>query len=551
MFSRFVPGQLCPRSGHDKFWEISMIKTFKYALLAGAILALTPQAFADTPADTLVIAKAIDDIITLDPAEAYEFMGIETIANTYDRIMRIEPTDITKVVPGVAESYTLSDDGKTFTFKIRPGQKFASGNPITSADAVFSLQRVVKLDKTPAFLIGQLGWTKDNVDQMVKAVDGETFTITITEDFAPSLVLSLMSSVVGSVVDMKTVMEHEAAGDMGNGWLKTNSAGSGAYVLKSWKANESVSLEMNPAYRGGPAALKRVVVKHVVEAAAQKLLIEKGDVDIARDLQPDQIAAVTGNKDIALSTIPQASVYYVGLNLKTTQFQDVKVRQAMHYLVDYDGMVNSFLKGKAKVHQTFWPSGFWAALDENEYKFDPAKAKALLAEAGVKDGLEFTLDMPNTVPFTTIAQSIQETMAQGGVKVTLVPAEQKTVLTKYRARQHQMLLINWGPDYMDPHTNADSFARNPDNSDEPKSKPLAWRNAWDIPEITKMTDAAVRERDEGKREQMYKDLQKKVMDEGPFIIMFQDTIQLAMRANVKGFVMGPSSDVVYYNLTTK
>jgi peptide/nickel transport system substrate-binding protein len=528
-----------------------MIKTFKYALLAGAILALAPQAFADTPADTLVIAKQIDDIITLDPAEAYEFMGIETIANTYDRIMRFEPTDITKVVPGVAESYTLSDDGKTFTFKIRPGQKFASGNPVTSADAAFSLQRVVKLDKTPAFLIGQLGWTKDNVDQMVKAVDGETFTITITEDFAPSLVLSLMSSVVGSVVDMKTVMEHEAAGDMGNGWLKTNSAGSGAYALKSWKANESVSLEMNPNYRGGPAALKRVVIKHVVEAAAQKLLIEKGDVDIARDLQPDQIAAVTGNKDIALTTIPQASVYYVGLNLKTTQFQDVKVRQAMHYLVDYDGMVNSFLNGKAKVHQTFWPSGFWAALDENQYTFDPAKAKALLAEAGVKDGLEFTLDMPNTVPFTTIAQSIQETMAQGGVKVTLVPAEQKTVLTKYRARQHQMLLINWGPDYMDPHTNADSFARNPDNSDEPKSKPLAWRNAWDIPEITKMTDAAVRERDEGKREQMYKDLQKKVMDEGPFMIMFQDTIQLAMRANVKGFVMGPSSDVVYYNLTTK
>jgi peptide/nickel transport system substrate-binding protein len=498
-----------------------------------------------------VIAKTIDDIITLDPAEAYEFMGIETIANTYDRIMRLEPTDITKLVPGVAESYAVSDDGKTFTFKIRPGQKFASGNPITSADAVFSLQRVIKLDKTPAFLIGQLGWTKDNVDQMVKAVDGETFAITITEDFAPSLVLSLMSSVVGSVVDMKTAMEHEAAGDMGNGWLKTNSAGSGAYVLKSWKASESVSLEMNPNYRGGPAALKRVVIKHVVEPAAQQLLIEKGDVDIARGLQPDQIAAVTGNKDIALGTIPQASVYYVGLNLKTPQFQDVKVRQAMHYLVDYDGMVNSFLKGKAQVHQTFWPSGFWAALDENQYNFDPAKAKALLAEAGVKDGLEFTLDMPNSTPFTTMAQSIQETMAQGGVKVTLMPAEEKTVLTKYRARQHQMLLINWGPDYMDPHTNADSFARNPDNSDAPKSKPLAWRNAWDIPEITKMTDAAVRERDEGKREQMYKDLQKKVMDEGPFMIMFQDTIQLATRANVKGFVMGPSSDVVYYNLTTK
>ena len=126
---------------------------------------------ATTPADTLVIAKNIDDMITLDPAEAYEFTGIEVIANMYDRIMRFEPTDITKLVPGVAESYSVSDDGKTFTFKIRPGQKFASGNPLTADDAAFSLQRVIKLDKNPAFLISQLGWTKDNVDQMVKVVD--------------------------------------------------------------------------------------------------------------------------------------------------------------------------------------------------------------------------------------------------------------------------------------------------------------------------------------------------------------------------------------------
>jgi peptide/nickel transport system substrate-binding protein len=528
-----------------------MLNQFKYALFAGAFLSMAPMALADTPADTLVIAKTIDDIITLDPAEAYEFMGIEVLANTYDRIMRFEPSDITKLVPGVAESYTVSDDGKTFTFRIRPGQKFSSGNPLTAADAVFSLQRVVKLDKTPAFLVGQLGWTKDNVEQFVKQVDDSTFTITITEDFAPSLVLSLMSSVVGSVVDKKTAMEHEAAGDMGNGWLKTNSAGSGAYVLKAWKASESVALEANPTYRGGAASLKRVIIKHVAEPSAQRLLIEKGDVDIARDLQPDQIAGVAGNKDIALTTIPQAALYYVALNLKTTQFQDVKVRQALHYLVDYDGIMNSFLKGKVKVHQAFWPSGFWASLDENEYSFDPAKAKALLAEAGMKDGLEFTLDTPNKAPFNTMAQAVQASMAQGGVKVNLVPAEEKTVLTKYRARQHQMLIENWGPDYMDPHTNADSFARNPDNSDAPKSKPLAWRNSWDIPEITKMTDAAVRERDAGKREQMYKDLQKKVMDEGPFIIMFQDTVQLATRANVKNFVMGASSDVVYYNLTTK
>ena len=528
-----------------------MLKTFKYALLAGAIFTLTPQVFAETPADTLVMAKTIDDIISLDPAQAYEFMGIEVIANTYDRIMRFEPTDINKLVPGMAESYTASADGKSFTFKMRAGQKFASGNAVTAADAVFSLQRVVKLDKTPAFLVGQLGWTKDNVDSMVKMVDDSTFTITIGENYSPSLVLALLSSVVGSVVDKKVAMEHEAAGDMGNEWLKSNSAGSGAYVLKAWKASESVTLEANPNYRGGAAKLKRVVIKHVAEPAAQRLLIEKGDIDIARDMQPDQIAGVAGNKDIVITTIPQAALYYVAMNMKTAEFQNPKVRKAMHHLIDYDGMANSFLKGKVKVHQSFWPSGFWASLDENEYNYDPVKAKAMLAEAGIKDGIEFTLDTPNKAPFNTIAQAVQDSMAKGGVKVTLVPSEEKAVLTKYRARGHQMLIENWGPDFMDPHTNADTFARNTDNSDAPKSKPLEWRNSWDIPELSKRTDAAVRERDADKRKQMYLDLQKDVMDQGPIMIMFQDAVQLATRANVKGYVMGSSSDVVYYNLTTK
>ena len=533
-----------------------LIKQGKLALGASLLalgLALSPlqPAVAATPADTLVVAKQIDDMISVDPAEAYEFSGIEVVTNVYDRIMRFEANDVTKLVGGAAESWETSGDGKTFTIHLRKGLKFQSGDPLTAEDAAFSLQRVIKLDKTPAFLISQLGWTKDNVDGLVKAVDETTLQFTITEDFSPSLVLSLMSSVVGSIVEKKTAMAHDVGGDLGNGWLKTNSAGSGPFELKSWKANESVVMEAFAGYRDGAPKIKRVIVRHVPEPATQRLLVEKGDVDIARDLTPDQVAGLAGDKDVTVTTIPQATLDYVGLNLKDPPLQNVKVRQALHYLVDYDGMVNSFLKGQFVVHQTFWPSGFWASLDKNEYNFDPAKAKALLAEAGFPNGLELTLDAPNSAPYINMAQSIQASMAQGGVKVTIIPSEQKAVLTKYRARQHQMLLVYWGPDYMDPHTNADSFARNTDNSDTPKSKPLAWRNAWDIPEISKLTAAAVAERDTAKREAMYKDLQAKVMDEGPFIIMFQTASQVAERANVKNFVMGPTSDVVFYRLVTK
>jgi peptide/nickel transport system substrate-binding protein len=536
--------------------EMAMSKHWKYLLSAGALLAAVTMApglpaLAATPADTLVVAKNIDDIISLDPAEAYELSGIEMITNIYDRIMRFEADDVTKLVGGAAESWTISPDGKTFTFKLRPGMTFQSGDPVTAEDAAFSLQRVIKLDKNPAFLISQLGWTKDNVDSLVKALDRSTLQITIDADFSPSLVLSLLSSVVGSIVEKKIALDHQVKGDLGNGWLKTNSAGSGPFSLKSWKADESVVMEAFPGYRGGAPAMKRVVVRHVPEPATQRLLLQNGDVDIARDLTPDQVAGLAGDKDVKIATIPQATQVYVGLNVKMKELADNRVRQALKELVDYDGMANSFLKGQFTVHQSFWPSGFWASLDKNEYSFDPAKAKKLLAEAGYPNGFSVTLDTPNSSPYMNIAQSIQATMAEGGVKVTLIPSEQKSLLTKYRARQHQMLLVYWGPDYMDPHTNADSFARNTDNSDNPATKPLAWRNSWYIPEISKMTAAAATERDTAKREQMYKDLQAKVMDEGPFIIMFQEIKQVAERANVKDFVMGPTSDVVFYRLVTK
>jgi peptide/nickel transport system substrate-binding protein len=529
-----------------------MWKPLKYALLAAALVALTPVAQAATPADTLVIAKQIDDIISLDPAEAYELSGIEVLANSYDRIMRFEPTDVNSLVPGVAESVAVSDDGRTFTFKIRAGQKFASGNAVTAGDAAWSLQRVIKLEKTPVFLLSQLGWTKDNVDQMVTAPDDATLKVTIGVDFAPTLVYALLGSVVGSVVDSKVAMSHEENGDMGNGWLKTNSAGSGAYVVKSWTPNDSVVLEANPNYRGGLASLKRVIIRHIPEASAQRLALEKGDVDVADNLTPDQVTAVAGNADIKVTTIPQALLYYIGLNTATKELADPKVRQALRYLVDYDGMANSFLKGAAQVHQSFWASGFWAAYDENPYTFDPAKAKALLAEAGYPDGFSIDLDAPNFAPFTNMAQSVQSTMAQGGVKVNIVSSEMSPMLTKYRARQHQMLMVYWGPDYMDPHTNADGFVTNIDNTDAATGgKPLAWRNHWQDEELVKATADAAKERDEAKRKQDYIDLQKAVLDRGAFIIMFQSISQRADRANVKGYVQGSSADVTYYNLATK
>jgi len=350
--------------------------------------------------------------------------------------------------------------------KIRSGQKFHSGNPVTAEDVAFSLQRVIILNKTPAFILSQLGWTAENVKELVKATDDTTVQLTITEDFGPSFVLNTLSAGVGSVVDKRTVLEHEKDGDLGYEWLKTNSAGSGPFRLVSWKPNEGVVLQSNPDYRHGAPAMERVVLRHVPEPAAQRLLIEKGDVDIARNLTPDQIAGLEGNEQLKVQTDPKATLMYLQVNMDDPVLSKPKVREAIKYLIDYRGMADSFLKGQFRVHQSFWPTGFFASLPDTPFKLDVERAKALLAEAGEADGVEVEMDAFNTSPYTEIAQSIQATMGEAGIDVAILAAEQKAVYTKHRARQSQMIVTHWSPDYLDPHSNADAFSSNPDNSDE-------------------------------------------------------------------------------------
>ncbi len=498
---------------------------------------------AETPANMLVQAMQIDDMITLDPAEIFEFRGAEYGAQVYDRLITYPVDDVEKLQGHVAESWTIADDGKTYSFKIRDGITFHSGNPLTAEDVAWSLQRVIKLNKTPAFILSQFGFTAENVEQRIKVLDPKTVQIELDQPYAPTFFLYCLTAGVGSVVDKQETMAHAADGDMGYGWLKTASAGSGPFKLRSWKANESLILDANPDYWGGAPGVERVVTRHVAEPATQVLLLQKGDVDIARNLEADQVKSLESNPDVVIKKVPKGAIYYLGLNQKNEYLAKPEVRQAFKYLVDYDGMANSIFQGSVVVHQSFLPQGFLGAIDDKPFKLDVAKAKELLAAAGLPDGFKVTMEAINHPPELDMAQAIQATLAQAGIQLELIPGDDKQTLTKYRARNHDIYVGRWGPDYQDPHTNADTFASNPDNSDEAKlTGKLAWRNSWALPEMSKETAAAVLERDAAKRAAMYEKLQREHQQTSPFVIMFQDIEVIAERANLKGMIWGPSFD---------
>ncbi|WP_443216765.1 ABC transporter substrate-binding protein [Rhizobium sp. Root1203] len=528
-------------------------------LSAGAALSIlmmaSPAAFAETPKDTLVEGFAIDDIITMDPGEAFELSTAEVTSNTYSLLVRLDMDDTSKVKGDLADSWTVSDDGLTYTFKLKSGLKFASGNPITAEDVAWSFERAVKLDKSPAFIITQFGINGDNVAEKAKATDESTFVFTVDKPYAPSFVLNCLTATVASVVDKKLVLDHvkpvtpsadyKYDNDFGNEWLKTGYAGSGTFKLREWRANEVVVLERNDNYYGEKAKLNRVIYRYMKESSAQRLALESGDIDIARNLEPNDLDAVAKNADLAQESAPKGTVYYVSLNSKNENLKKPEVQEAFKYLVDYDAIGATLIKGIGDIHQSFLPKGQLGALNDNPYKLDVAKAKELLAKAGLKDGFSVTMDVRNTQPVTGIAESMQQSLAQAGVKMEIIPGDGKQTLTKYRARTHDMYIGQWGSDYFDPNSNADTFTTNPDNSDAGTVKTLAWRNTWEAPELDKETKAALLERDGAKRAAMYEDIQRKFLANSPFVVIFQQTEVAGYRKALSGFKLGPSFDTNY------
>jgi peptide/nickel transport system substrate-binding protein len=522
-------------------------RTLLAASAAGlAAPAAVGTAQAATPKNTVVMAKAIDDIIGgFDPAQSYEFTNNEGCGNIYRKLVAPDPADTSRLLGDLAERWTVSKDGLTFTFHLRHGVVFESGKPLTAEDAAFSLQRVVKLNLTPGFILTQFGWNADNVEKMIKATDDHTLVIVLPSVQATSFVLYCLSASCGSVVEKATALANQTKGDLGNAWMRTHTAGAGSYKLVDWQASDHIILANNPHAAVKPH-LPRVVIRHVADSSAQLLMLQKGDVDIARDLSSDQLKSVVGKAGFALDKQPQLTSMYMAANLNLPQFKKVPVLQALKYAIDYEAIAKNITPNLWTVWQAFLPKGVPGAISDTPFKKDVAKAKALLAEGGYPNGFEVTLDHFAQAPYSDIAQAIQADLASIGVKAQLVAGEHKQVISKMRARQHQLVLQTWYPDYLDANSNAQAFCANPDDSDSSKLKILAWRCHFFDKELTDAVEAAAKELDTPKRMAMYAKMQRDFMDRGPFVFLLQNAEVDVLRKGVSGLQIGVLPDYTRY-----
>jgi peptide/nickel transport system substrate-binding protein len=516
-----------------------------FIALASVLVCHTPPALAQSRSDVLVIGMELGMITSLDPAKGFEVYGSGVMAQVYDRLLDFPAGKFDKPEPSLAESWKVSPDGVVWTFNLRKGVKFHSGNPMTAEDVVYSFQRAILLKDQPAFIITQFGLTPESI----KALDPHTVQITLPKKYAGGLFLACMASIVTSVVDAKVVQQNIAKtdqfpnGDHGVTWLSRNSAGTGPFILRKWERGEGVVLDANPAHFRYAPKVKRVIYKDIPEAASRRLQVEKGDLDIAWNMLPDQVNQLTGNKDLRIERYSDNAIEYLGMNVTRPYLSDKRVRMAIRYAIDYDGIVNKVLGGAAKQISTFIPEGFAGYEPRILYKTDIEKAKQLMKEAGVS-GFETTMYHNDASPRPEVGQVIQASLAKIGIKVNLNKMVGAQLMPLYRAQKTDLFLGGWGPDYNDPHTNAQPFG-------DHTSKQLAYRNAYENEKTAKMIEDAGVEMDDGKRIALYQAANKIIQEEGPFAFLYQRLFLHAVRNNIQDLKVGPNPQMTKLYTVTK
>ncbi|OLL39535.1 ABC transporter substrate-binding protein [Bartonella henselae] len=524
--------------------------SFISALVAMGVFVQEVQ--AKTPANTLVMAWNIDAVDTFDPAKINDVYANEIILNVCDSLVSAATDDPAKMIPSLATHWDVSggDHNTMITFHLRDGLKFNDGRPADAHDLVWGMRRIVKLKMANAAIFNEYGITEQNVDDALQAPDKKTVVMKFDKPYPVELILNnIVASRATALLDRETIMKHEKNGDMGNQYLANHAACVGPYQLKSWRPGEAILLRASSHYWGKAPKLKQVLIRHVAEPGTQRLLLQKHDIDVARNLTPEDLADLQAKTDVKIEKVLEPSMMYWGFNMTNPIFSNEKVRLAMRYLIDYEELGKSLLKGVGVPRASFIPIGNLGALDEKEgqpFKLDLQKAKQLLTEAGYPNGFEVNFLVGSSPYALSIAQSLQDNAEKVGVHLKIERLAGTQLFSKLYARAFDTIFVGWNNDSADPHTMASRLIYNPDNRFEAKNTAYpSWQYGYFDQSMNQKVESALFQKDSKKRAQIYADLQRELMQKGPYAFIFQKYNVVAMTSDIKKWVWNSSPRIFY------
>ena len=525
-----------------------------YSILLG--LFLTVGVNAQTIKNPGVLVHAADDeATTLDPAQVEAGEGGETvILQVYDRLLEFGPSG-PELIPGLAttvpsvENGMISDDGMTYTFKIRKGAVFHDGTDVTAEDVKFSWDRIVEMDLPE----GQAGVISDIVSE-TKVVDDYTFQVILLEpsaSFLNSTVVSMAASIVSKDAVMANggVVEGEP-----NEYMAQNAVGSGPYKLKAWNRGENILLDINENYWGNKAKLA-ARIEIGAEPDVRVLGLRAGNYDTI-ETDPSFVADIEGADGVTLHTGGLLlEPIHVGFNLNipdgalpkedtipTDFFHDPKIRQAFNYAFDYEAFLMGPLAGFGEFNPHYLPIGIFGH-DPDAPRYgaqDKAKAEALFREAGYWDnGFSVSVITEEANLFADAALVLKDSIEGLNPNFRInVLAVAEAVFDEAHAQnpvEYAMWVKNADP-FADPHPYMSAY-QHPDGE---WGEVHGFANGYRNPEkIAELIDSASTELDVKKRAAMYSELQKMLFDDPMWLITAQEGVTMAYRDWVTGFVHNP------------
>ncbi|KZE81475.1 peptide ABC transporter substrate-binding protein [Paenibacillus jamilae] len=539
------------------------IWTVLLVLALGAVLALSgcggagkgakpeaeksPGGAGEGVQDTLIYGRG-GDSVALDPAIVTDSESLKIGHQVFDSLLEYKD-GTTTVQPGLAESWEVSPDGLVYTFKLRQGVKFHDGTDFNAEAVVFNFERWANT-KSPYKYEGDsfdyydsmFGSEKSRVIKSVKAVDASTVQFTLNKPQAPFLQNLAMTSF--GIASPKAVQEKKAD-------FKSNPVGTGPFVFKEWKRNDSITLEKNLNYwKKGQPKLAKVIVRSIPDNTARYNALQNGEIDLMEDMNPDDVKQLEGNSELVKIERPPFNIAYIGFNLKKKKFDNPKVRQALNHAVNKQAIIDALFAGQAKPAVNPMPPTLWGYNDGiQDYAYDLDKAKSLLAEAGFPNGLPEPLTfyaMPVSRPYMPdgkkVAEAIQADFEKIGVKVNIQSPEWATYLDDLKAgEKDDLYMLGWNGDNGDP----DNFLYTLLDKD---TIPGNNRSFYANEELHKILVKAQTEVDQDKRTELYKQAQEIIKKDAPWIPLVHTTPLMAGKTNLKGFVPSPTGTESYSNI---
>jgi peptide/nickel transport system substrate-binding protein len=544
----------------DETWEANRREFLKLGggaiLTGGALARLIASGTADAAimralkAKTTLTIGVASDPQTLDPERGQAIRANETIKNIYAQWVRYQThdtghgysrADLKKPVVGEAlQSITVTNGGKTVHAKVR-NATLPSGKPLTADDFIYKVKRALGENFGSVFDFNILGIKSPS---QVSRVNAHEFVMHLSH---PSPILGpMLRDQDAGIVDTSVVKAHAASGDpWAQKWVSLHAAPTGAYVIKSFTPGTRLVLQANPHYWGPKPYFQTVVLQVIPSPDDRVLLLKNGSIDIAEELSSDAATRLKGASGVKLLSVPSVNQDLLGFVLDKPPFNDVKLRQAVAYAVPYPQLAKTVLRGEALTPKGVWPqNSIWFENVPWPYKYDPTKAKALLADAGQKSGFSFTLEVSQgDADAQALAVPVQTALRDVGITMNI------STLAASEFQQHlgQRSMQAWI------QSNLGSYV------DDPYYQCFLWYATTAVinwfkysqADVDKATARFANAPSASVKRRLAREVQTRLNQDVPAISLGEPNFLLPMRDDITGFVYEPDGLVTYRTLERK